>query len=130
MDHDINKRFLYWDYYQTNMNVDALNGGFMRDWYVKDKYGNLKQELLQNGVCQIGKPMLEYLIERARNLMTCDRSKRLRANSYGNTMLLREYNITKRSPITLDHILTLIVYSSNPNDIQPMIYNLSGAGHM
>eukprot|EP01083_Nonionella_stella_P120714 361993_1 len=135
MDHDINKRFLYWDYYKTNMNVDALNGGFMRDWYVKDKYGNLKQELLQNGVCQIGKPMLEYLIERARNLMTCDRSKRLRANSYGNTMLLREYNITKRSPITLDHILTLIVYSSNPNDIQTMFLGTfapkrSGAGHM
>ncbi len=46
------------------MNVDSLNGGFVQDWYITNKYKDLKQEMLQNKICKISAQTFEYYGER------------------------------------------------------------------
>merc|ERR1719410_155274 len=51
--HRFGKRFKYWPAYKENQSVDLLNGYTAKHWYVKPKYNDIKEEILNNLISSI-----------------------------------------------------------------------------
>eukprot|EP01084_Bolivina_argentea_P015295 28591_1 len=115
-------RFFYWNYYKNNRTMKddahlwsqtylgsppANRGYFVTDWYVAIKYQNLKEELLNNGICHI-------LLAQWDNLM-------IKAAKHKQTNTVREifcprqttavcYDLMYQCVMTLSHLVAQMVY--------------------
>ena len=59
--------------------------------------------------------MWKYLEQQSTHLMQCERVKKTRAHgNNGNTQLIKEYGIEKRSPMTQQHVLAVLIWCNVP----------------
>eukprot|EP01084_Bolivina_argentea_P066770 121743_1 len=72
----------------------------------RKKYENLKEEILYNDICTIGFAQFNTTRCKAMTKSQSKTSKSKRANQYWEKV----YGIKKGSPITLNHIIALLLY--------------------
>eukprot|EP01083_Nonionella_stella_P140387 430411_1 len=131
MTYDHGRRFFYWDYYR---NVDQVNdpvllqydfiggAGFQRgrgdeieanigysvkDWYIKQKYNNLKAELLQNHICKISTGVWQHDLAKATQHSKTDHAKSMKSRD------VQTYGIRASQPLSLFHILAMMSYCNH-----------------
>ena len=104
--------WFYWEFYknggippQYSGNENNYNGYLPKDLYVNAKYSNYKQEILQHLDVKIYE---ELVITKAKEYMKSTLVKSMKASGSLETIL--NYGIIKDTPITIDHIISLILY--------------------
>eukprot|EP01083_Nonionella_stella_P111859 328474_1 len=110
--------FFYWKYLQHNHNEWKLQAGVLRrdtdtmgtdtyNWFIPNKYGDLKDELLNNKITTIGKVQLQNVVDKARAYAQTSHVKAMvcpRATS------AQCYDMQPGQPISLDHLISMMVY--------------------
>eukprot|EP01084_Bolivina_argentea_P062328 113961_1 len=116
-------RYYYWRYYyKNNAEYDATrwtygstedepanNGYTLGDWYIAPKYKNLKDEMLNNEICIIGKGKWDvervkadyFLLSAAARDISCMRS---------STLIELIYGIKYQQPITFNHLMAIVLH--------------------
>merc|ERR1719410_1175142 len=77
-----------------------------KDNFVPPKYQSLKIEIMRNRIHRLDHNQYERVLYRANQLLQAQQLKSLAAS--GN-----QYGIEKGSPITLNHIVALVLYSEH-----------------
>eukprot|EP01084_Bolivina_argentea_P145190 254539_1 len=103
------KRWRYSKKYATSEGVDPKNGGKYNEWFVSQKYTNLKREMLSNALKKI--PMLQWnhINTKAEEFMKCNKMRSLRAAkaiNYGFDF----GNIEQAESIGVEHIICILIY--------------------
>eukprot|EP01083_Nonionella_stella_P252437 869759_1 len=135
-------RFFYWDWYKNNDSaVDPMldkslnsnwsfnavptkpigneNKGYkLRDWYIHPLFGTLKEELINNKVCDISKTQWDIQYEKAVVNSNSDRCKLLKVvvdildpSGYDDNA----YGLMKGSYVTIAHIMAMLMYCNYSN---------------
>ena len=100
--YNFGQQFFYWDYYQHH------------EWFIKQKYDNFKEELLNNDMCNIDQFEWNLEYENAVYKLEQDpRTKALRSNGEFKD----KYGIDENIAITMDHLLSILFYC-NTNELQ------------
>eukprot|EP01084_Bolivina_argentea_P259723 438343_1 len=100
-----NVRFMYWDSCKNKV------------LYVRNKWKDLKDELLNNNVCNISLPQYDMIYIKVSDLHNTDRALRTGAFSgwkigSGTQTYVQRYNIKEDTPIKMNHIMACVIYSN------------------
>eukprot|EP01084_Bolivina_argentea_P110187 196811_1 len=100
------KRMYYWDKYIDN------------EWYVKQKFPNLKQEILNNKMCTLNIQQYELVLHKAMQYSSTDFCKSM-LSCYTNHSLY--YDIRGGLPIGVNNLLSILLYT----DYSKLCYEFS-----
>eukprot|EP01084_Bolivina_argentea_P181011 312673_1 len=115
-------RYYYWKFYNGNSNIkdpvdidthknpfrDIPYGTTLGDWYVANKYGTLKNELLNNKICSISQQQWNNLQQKANIYVE---TYHARDSYYCNLKnICKYYDMDTGSPITSKHLIAMMVY--------------------
>ena len=92
------KRYYYWPKYKRDK----------YEWYIEQKYDNLKEEILKNKICRLDIDIFENAFEKASQFIASDTCKRMKA-CYTNHLLY--YDIRGGQPLNIDNLLAIILYT-------------------
>eukprot|EP01084_Bolivina_argentea_P017237 32200_1 len=113
--------FYYWQYYKRisdgtttqisetlidHKNINDHNGYHIKDLYICKKYVNLQEEILQHITIDQYK---NKILEKAHQYINTEKVKTIKAAG-GHYLKLLHYNITKDTPISIDHLITIVTY--------------------
>eukprot|EP01084_Bolivina_argentea_P005393 10178_1 len=86
-------RCYFWDYYKNNENKDIIynNGDKYSDWYIAQKYNNLKQEITENKTCVLNIEAYNNAYQKAVNFMNCDVIKQIQSENVNNSWCQLRY---------------------------------------
>eukprot|EP01084_Bolivina_argentea_P250612 419982_1 len=119
-------RYYYWEYYRRNLDVIDRNLRYcvigedyeqdnknttLSQWYIPEKYINLKNELLNNTLCVISVLQWELHCQKADHYMKtmtvkCIKCQKLSTNFDPSSM----YGIAISQPISSNHLVAVMVY--------------------
>eukprot|EP01084_Bolivina_argentea_P299303 515905_1 len=97
--YEIGTRWYFWDSMKTHPQ------------YVKQEYTNFKDEMLQSNLTQelFDAKVWNGFRESAKTLLTTDKVKAMSCNGYYKSM----YKIEENAPITLQHLLSITIYTDS-----------------
>eukprot|EP01084_Bolivina_argentea_P063041 115167_1 len=81
--------------------------------YVKAKYYNLKYELISNCLYKISKFEFESILSECQEYLQCYRAPQTANND--KRILLSICNIKPNTPITIDHVMSIMLYTNMDN---------------
>eukprot|EP01084_Bolivina_argentea_P301066 519285_1 len=134
-------RFFYWDFYKESTDeIDPIvdkslnklgsdfgynpvatkpiaNVGYkLKDWYIPPIFTNLKEELINNNICNIGKKQWDIQCAKASHYASCDRARFLKLAldimDVSSTMD-NPYGLMYRGPVSKMHITAMLMYCNN-----------------
>merc|ERR1712228_824126 len=117
--HRFGKRFRYWPAYSDNKTVDLFNGYTAKHWYVKPKFNDIKEEILNNLVCSITVNQWNRIVLYASKIVSkTSVFKKLRAvvptnkKETGSTSnsSYNKYGVRNGDKIRLEHLVPLLIY--------------------
>ena len=107
--------WFYWDWYKDKQDMGEseagntifaalLPGGYQpRQLYVKQKYSNYKQEILHH----VARSKYIKCLDKAKKYMPSTKVRHLSASAWD---IIHHFGIKDGSPITLNHIVSIILY--------------------
>ena len=117
--HRFGKRFRYWPAYQDNKTNDLLNGFYTHHWYVRPKYNDIKDEILNNTICSITVNQWNRTVLYASKIIIRTVAiKKLKAfvspnlKNGGSTSnsSYNKYGVKDGDRIRLEHLVPLLIY--------------------
>ena len=117
--HRFGKRFRYWPAYQDNKTNDLLNGFYIHHWYVRPKYNDIKDELLNNTLCPITvNQWNRTVIYAAKFIIRTKSIKKLKAfvpqnqkrGGITSNSSYEKHGIKDGDRIRLEHLVPLLIY--------------------
>eukprot|EP01084_Bolivina_argentea_P113996 203061_1 len=115
-------RYFYWQYYKHNDNIydkailkaghtkridpPANEGYQLKDWYIDNKYKNLKEEMFDNTICTIGSYQWDILVCKATIHYHSDHAKTLKISVENYKM----YEMWKDEALTIQHLIAMMLY--------------------
>ena len=79
-------------------------------WYIKKKYNNLEDEILNNNIHQLNKKQFtQNVMQKAKTLIETRKAKNIKADTF---LFGRRYGFEEGSLITEEHLMSLILYCS------------------
>eukprot|EP01084_Bolivina_argentea_P216391 367637_1 len=123
----IGYRLYYWEYYkkrekklnhfQWHDNVDGHSSDNLDELYVRQKYSDLKHELLHNRIYTLNLSGYKMSLQKAEKYMKIDKVKSITATpDFGDQLLEHDrnddlhYGLPHGTSISLKHILSIILY--------------------
>ena len=104
------KRWRYSKKYQNNENNDKMNTGKYNQWFVPQKYPNLKREILSNSIKKIPMVQWNHINTKAKQFMNCTKIKSLTSCKSIKYEFESMTNIKENQSISLDHIICILIY--------------------
>eukprot|EP01083_Nonionella_stella_P296276 1006550_1 len=117
-------RYFYWPYYKNNPDIyddahqmtkrsghvrpEANDGYSVGDWFILNKYKNLKAELLMNRVCSIDAKLLLRITRKAACHWKTKRSRAIKCSR--EDLFAKCYELKWQQPIQIHHILAMMIY--------------------
>ena len=116
--HRLGKRYRYWPEYKENAMFDLYNGQSIKNWYVKPKYGNIKEEALENPLAKISVIQWNHLVLYAQTLIKTAAFMALKAavpvnkKEFGATSnsAINKYGVKSGDTIRLEQLVPLLAY--------------------
>eukprot|EP01084_Bolivina_argentea_P238879 401363_1 len=117
--HRFGKRFRYWPAYSENKTCDLLNGFYTHHWYVRPKFNDIKDEILNNEICCItvnqwnrsviyaSKVMIRTVAIKELKAVVPPNSKD--GGSTSNSSY-NKYGVKNGDRIRLEHLVPLLIY--------------------
>ena len=100
-------RYYYWDAFAKRTKKDENNPGYMvKEWYIKKRFVNLKEEVLNNRNC-LGVEEYEIIKEKTENVKNTHYVKTIKNN---HAYFTWDYGLVQYQPITVDHLMAVTVY--------------------
>eukprot|EP01084_Bolivina_argentea_P118385 210067_1 len=117
--HRFGKRFRYWPAYSDNKTSDLLNGFFTHHWYVRPKFNDIKEEILNNQICSITvNQWNRTVLFASKVIIRTVFIKKLKAiveinkkdgGSTSNSSY-NKYGVKNNDRIRLEHLVPLLIY--------------------
>eukprot|EP00484_Ammonia_sp_Unknown_P029515 CAMPEP_0197037226 /NCGR_PEP_ID=MMETSP1384-20130603/14486_1 /TAXON_ID=29189 /ORGANISM="Ammonia sp." /LENGTH=1380 /DNA_ID=CAMNT_0042467497 /DNA_START=42 /DNA_END=4184 /DNA_ORIENTATION=+ len=117
--HRFGKRYRYWPAYSDNKTNDLLNGFYTHHWYVRPKYNDIKDEILNNGICSITVNQWNRTVLYASKIIIRTIGiKKLKAEVQANrkdggstsNSSYNKYGVKHGDRIRLEHLVPLLIY--------------------
>eukprot|EP01084_Bolivina_argentea_P280024 478804_1 len=119
-------RFFYWSYYKNNssryddaeianryceegVNYEPNANSSVGDWYIHNKYYNIKDELLQNTICLISKTQWKNLIQTAGIHLSTNRVRKISCLRKKTAIC---YEMIYGTKIAAKHLIAIMVHSN------------------
>eukprot|EP01084_Bolivina_argentea_P279157 477212_1 len=118
----IGYRFYYWQFYANEIDghrvqkhLNEINGGYeIHQLYIKNKYSDIKHEILHNNIFTLNSDEFERCINKVKEYINTSKARKIVASPNDEKELDRDrklhYNIRKRSAISHNHLLSIILY--------------------
>ena len=118
-------RYFYWPLYADNeaedrvvfkgssgINVTECNPGYkLKDWFIPQKYQDLKEEALHNRCCPLSLFQWEMVAKKADiKLKEWNKSKKSRKLQCEYSIWEIPYGIRRGTPISLAHVIAILMY--------------------
>ena len=100
--YNFGQQFFYWNYYKNH------------EWFITQKYQNLKDELLNNVLCRIG--LYRWHLEYQNAVDKREEDERVQS-LVSNAEFKYIYHIKENNEITMDHLLSILFYC-NTDELQ------------
>eukprot|EP01084_Bolivina_argentea_P121721 215692_1 len=103
-------KYYYWNFYRDNEYLDCgPNEGYRKcDFYVEQKYDNIKQETLENIIYRLKNVVFETALEKAKQYAKSSMAKRMKSHG----VELSEFmEITPGTILQEENILVIVLYS-------------------
>eukprot|EP01083_Nonionella_stella_P016316 45575_1 len=125
--YDGGRRYFYWDFYKDNCDEKHVifvgsmdlplyekNPGYkLCDWYIPQKYTNLKEELLHNVICAFSVQQFENTMVQANDKLTAWIDDTMVGNiRCEDPEWSISYGIEEGDEITLQHIVSVMFYTN------------------
>ena len=116
-------RYFYWELYRGNTaprrvvwegkrkNYEENIGYSLGDWFVEKKYGNLKEELLNNLVHTLSASQFAVTLRKATDKLN-ERRKRGKVLRCNDSCWEESYGIAKSEEITIEHVVAILLYTN------------------
>ena len=106
----IGKRWRYSAKYQNNDGFDKMNSGQYNEWFVSQKYMDLKREILSNSLKNIPMNQWKYINSKALQFIQCKKIKIMKAAKSINYEFDSIPNLVQNQAISLQHIICVLIY--------------------
>eukprot|EP01084_Bolivina_argentea_P012957 24286_1 len=104
-------RWYYWEYYKNLDEVDEINSGKFKDFYIAPYHKDFKDELTINPINKLSINCWNDVISKGESLVKTRKARMCKANIGpldGNT----HYELTHGIQISLNHIIALLLYAN------------------
>ena len=115
-------RYFYWPFYAKNENernelwgncYEENEGYKLKDWFVAKKYGNLKEETLNNKVAPFSLHQFKVTLSKSNEKLSAwNEDKRARRLVCEDTEYEKRYGIKVGDRITVKHVQSLLFYTN------------------
>ena len=103
------KRWRYSKKYKNNDGMDKMNTGKYSDWFVSQKYTNLKREILSNTNQKLPVSIWNQLNAKAQHIIQTLKIKSIQSCKTIKYEL-KFKDILKNGPISIDHVICILIY--------------------
>eukprot|EP01084_Bolivina_argentea_P251184 421185_1 len=97
-------RLYYWEYYRKRA----------KQFFVELKYQDIKEEILSNNICKLGKSKLDISLNKTKKYIETNEAKKIISHLYPASNIdkdkLLHYDIKAGSQITFNHLLAITLY--------------------
>lgn len=104
------KRFHYSEYTVNNTDIDMINGGISKDWFVITKYDSLKEEMLINNIYCMSADEWMFNYQRATQIIQCRKAKSCSKTHSQRWKTFYGSTTEPTNLITIEHIVCMSIY--------------------
>eukprot|EP01084_Bolivina_argentea_P134893 237798_1 len=109
IEYSFGTNYYYWKRYKDNQEIDTIgNLGYVYgDWYVKAKYKNIKDETLNNIICNISNRIWKNILIKATKYYDTPYCQAIKCIKYR----FDEYKLPPNEVISINHLISILLYT-------------------